>query len=85
MREFREERTGFRENTILGELVYLKCDNCNKWNSTFTHSRYFSVDCDCTLLSGKGRFRTTNLKKNSPNGPTVPQKHPRHDLWGGSG
>ena len=57
----KQERSGLLKNTILGEYVRLRCSNCDKWNSTFTHSEYFAVDCDCTLWKGKGRFRTTNV------------------------
>lgn len=55
----KEERTGLLKNTILGEYVRLKCKNCGKWNSTFTHEKYFAVDCDCTINKGY-KFRTTN-------------------------
>lgn len=57
----KEERTGLLKGTILGEYVRIRCGNCGEWKSTFTHEKYFAVDCDCTLWEGKGRFRTTNL------------------------
>ena len=47
--------------TVIGEYVRLRCGNCDKWISTWTQTKYFSVDCTCTLQETGSGFRTTNI------------------------
>lgn len=55
-----EQRTGLLKDTILGEYVRLRCSNCRAWHGTFTHSKYFFIDCECTLNEDGSKFRTIN-------------------------
>ena len=43
---------------MLGTYVSVKCKSCNKNVGNWVKGRFGYADCECTLMSGKGKFRT---------------------------